>query len=71
VVGEDISVRMCVRGDGNGAFVIAELCEALMREPDREDARKKVKGWFATRGKDVEGSQAKGKKLLSEKIALL
>ncbi|KAF9463742.1 armadillo-type protein [Collybia nuda] len=71
LVGEDVGVGMCVCGDGNGAFVVAELCEALMRETGREDARKQVKKWFAKKGKEVEASSAKGKKLLSEKIAAL
>ncbi|CAA7263624.1 unnamed protein product [Cyclocybe aegerita] len=69
-VGRDQTVGMC-RGEGNGAFVVAELCDALLRGEAKE-VRKEVKNWF---GKDVvkeiEGSEAKGKKVLLEKLSLL
>ncbi|KAF4607476.1 pumilio domain member 6 [Pleurotus pulmonarius] len=32
IVGEDVSVAMCAQGEANGAFVIAELCDAIHRE---------------------------------------
>ncbi|RDB30018.1 Pumilio y domain family member 6 [Hypsizygus marmoreus] len=72
VVGEDVTVGMCTRGEANGAFVVAELCEAIMRETGREGARRTIKGWFGEDvRKKVEDGEAKGKKVLLEKIALL
>ena len=62
---------MCV-GNGNGAFLVAELCEALIRG-EVDTARKSVKGWFAAPPvfKQIEESEAKGKKVLLEKLSLL
>lgn len=69
-VGMDATVAMCV-GDGNGAFVVAELCEALIRENLIEE-KVEVKGWFGEKVvQEIEAGQAKGKKVLLEKIALL
>ncbi|KAJ3513616.1 hypothetical protein NLJ89_g2848 [Agrocybe chaxingu] len=69
-VGREQTVGMC-KGEGNGAFVVAELCDALLRG-ETEDARKEVKGWF---DKDVageiEGGDAKGKKVFLEKLLSL
>jgi len=64
-------VAMCV-GNGNGAFLVAELCEALIRG-EVAAARKSVKGWFADSDvlKQVEASEGKGKKVLLEKLSLL
>lgn len=77
-LGRETVVGMCVEGQGNGAFVIAELCEELAREDgsqegsDKGTARKKLRGWF---GADVrarvENGDAKGKKVLLEKLAIL
>lgn len=79
-VGEDLMVDICTKGEANGCFVVAELCETLVgRSKGGEvgadgvkEARKKVKGWF---GKDVkkrvEDGQAKGKNVLLEKVAML
>ncbi len=80
---------ICV-GMGNGAFVVAELVEALNRElegengsdgnegekgrrrRDVEEARKMVKGWFGSEVVEVvERGEAKGKKVLLEKLSLL
>jgi pumilio family protein 6 len=70
VVGKDLGVAMCVKGDRNGTFVIAELCERLMRAKSK--GRESVKRWF---GADVleliAQGEAKGKKVLLEKIVLL
>ncbi|KAJ7718348.1 hypothetical protein B0H16DRAFT_1797584 [Mycena metata] len=65
-VGKEVVVAMCMKGERNGAFVVAELCEALMGKEGEEakEARKTLKGWF---GKEV----TKGKKVLLEKIAAL
>ena len=70
IVGKDATVAMCV-GDGNGAFVVAELCEALIRG-DLLEEKVKVKGWFGEKlVQEIEAGQAKGKRVLLEKIALL
>ncbi|KAJ6475719.1 armadillo-type protein [Mycena vitilis] len=68
-VGKEVCVGMCTKGERNGAFVIAELCEALK---GGKAARKTVKGWFGPAVlKDIESGEAKGKKILLEKIAAL
>ncbi|KAJ6617539.1 puf family RNA-binding protein [Mycena sp. CBHHK59/15] len=70
-VGKEVCVEMCTKGERNGAFVLAELCEAL-NAPGGEAARKTMKSWFsADVVKDIESGEAKGKKLLLEKIAAL
>ena len=61
---------MCV-GNGNGAFVVAELCEALVRG-DLVEEKAAVKGWFGSEVlQEIEAGQAKGKRVLLEKIASL
>lgn len=71
VVRREQIVAMCV-GNGNGAFVVAELCEALIRG-DVATGRKSVKEWFTASDvfKQVEASEGKGKKVLLEKLSLL
>ena len=94
-VGKDTTVGVCL-GTGNGAFVVAELVEALNRglgeggnqdgasgerkqgsreEKEKvgvEDARKTVKAWFGTEVvKEIERGEAKGRKVLLEKLSLL
>ncbi|KAF8965483.1 armadillo-type protein [Flammula alnicola] len=71
VVGPEPSVAMCV-GNGNGAFLIAELCEALIRG-ESNYGRQKVKDWFGSPDvvKQIEASEVKGKKVLLEKLELL
>ena len=70
IVGKDATVAMCV-GDGNGAFVVAELCEALLRGNLMEE-KATVKKWFGRKVvEEIEAGQAKGKRVLLEKIALL
>ncbi|KAF8067011.1 armadillo-type protein [Lyophyllum atratum] len=73
LVGKDVTIGMCTLGEGNGAFVVAELCEALIREEEKRSVeRNKVKRWFGSEAREaVEGGSAKGKKVLLEKIALL
>ncbi|KAG6889216.1 hypothetical protein C0992_006026 [Termitomyces sp. T32_za158] len=73
IVGKDVVVGMCTLGEGNGAFVVAEMCEALIRDGEKsEEVRKEVKGWFGDDVREaVEGGQAKGRKVLLEKIASL
>lgn len=71
-VGEDVTVGMCTRGEGNGAFVVAELCETLVRDTERTTARQKVKSWFGDDvRKAIEAGEAKGRKVLLEKLGLL
>lgn len=74
VVGEQVGVAMCIKGQRDGAFVIAELCEAFMRQENEgtKTARIKVKQWFGPAIlKEIEKGDAKGKRVLLEKIALL
>ncbi|KAJ7148678.1 armadillo-type protein [Mycena crocata] len=70
-VGKEVCIAFCTEGECNGAFVIAELCEALKGDGG-ESARKKLKSWFgAPVVKQIESGEAKGKKILLEKIAAL
>ncbi|KAJ7773430.1 armadillo-type protein [Mycena metata] len=73
-VGKEVVVAMCTKGERNGAFVVAELCESLMGKEGEEakEARKTLKGWFGKEVvKEIEGGETKGKKVLLEKIAAL
>ncbi|KAG5644467.1 hypothetical protein DXG03_008368 [Asterophora parasitica] len=73
IIGKDVTIGMCTLGEGNGAFVVAELLETLIRGGDKSTIeREKVKGWFGVEAnKAVEDGTAKGKKVLLEKLALL
>jgi pumilio homology domain family member 6 len=74
VVGREGMVGMCTKGEGNGAFVVAELCGALIGDGGgKEDGeRDEVKGWFSEDVRiEIEEGRAKGKKVLLEKLALL
>ena len=64
---------MCMKGEGNGAFVVAELCGAVMGEGgDLEELRREVKGWFGEGVlTKIESGKAKGRKVLLEKVAVL
>lgn len=67
---------------GEGCFIVAELIETVVKgrsavvDEDEEESmrgcRKSLKGWFGgdVKGR-VEGGEAKGKRLLLEKVALL
>lgn len=73
VVGREGVVGMCTEGEANGAFVVAELCGALIVDDAGDGGeREEIKRWF---DEDVrralEEGRAKGKKVLLEKIALL
>ena len=72
VVGSEAIVTMCV-GDGNGAFVVAELFEALARGGENTSKeREKVKGWFTPLVvEQIEAGDAKGKRVLVEKFSSL
>ncbi|KDR73166.1 hypothetical protein GALMADRAFT_251738 [Galerina marginata CBS 339.88] len=68
VVGREPTLAMCL---GDGAFVVAELCEALIRG-EAADGRRTLKDWFGSDVlKQIESSEAKGKKVLLEKLSLL
>jgi len=60
VVGKEGMVGMCAEGDGNGAFVVAELCEALMGGSEGERERKEVKRWFTESEEGDWGGKGKG-----------
>jgi pumilio family protein 6 len=72
MVGKEGIVGMCTKGEGNGAFVIAELCGALTEGDEGRKERAEVKGWFnADVRREIGEGRAKGKKVLLEKIASL
>ena len=63
-------MAMCV-GEGNGAFVVAELCEALVRGELIEE-KAEVKRWFGKKiVKEIEAGQAKGKKVLLDCFTMI
>ncbi|RPD65176.1 ARM repeat-containing protein [Lentinus tigrinus ALCF2SS1-7] len=68
VVGRDSTVAMA---QGDGAFVVAALCEQLAEHGDVEE-RKTVKGWFdAKTRKAVEAAGPKGVSVLLESLKKL
>ena len=68
VVGRDVAVAMA---EGDGAFVVAALCEQLAEHADVPE-RKTVKGWFdAKTRKAVEEKGGKGVKVLLESLKKL
>jgi pumilio family protein 6 len=81
-VGEKATVGMCT-GQGNGAFVVAELAEALLRGSSNDitegqwvkeaiDAKETLKGWFGEEVlRQIEHGDAKGKNVLLEKLSVL
>ncbi|KAF7303694.1 PUM-HD domain-containing protein [Mycena indigotica] len=74
IVGQDVCVAMCTTGGCNGTFVIAELCGALVTSDDDHSAetRKTVKRWFSGKvRKTIEAGDAKGKKVLLDRIDTL
>jgi pumilio family protein 6 len=72
-VGEDVITSMATKGPKNGAFVVGELCGALVRgESAATDARNLVKAWFTKAlVKKIEDSDAKGKTVLVSRISEL
>ncbi|KAJ7595727.1 armadillo-type protein [Mycena floridula] len=69
---QDILTSLCTKGEKNGAFVIAELCQALVGAAEVTEARQKVKRSFSESVlKDIDGGSGKGRQVLLEKIALL
>ncbi|KAJ7198843.1 armadillo-type protein [Mycena pura] len=70
-VGREVCIAMCTQGECNGAFVVAELCAAVMGEGG-EAARETLKKWFdAEAVKRIEAGNAKGTNVLLGKIAAL
>ncbi|KAK7052431.1 PUM-HD domain-containing protein [Favolaschia claudopus] len=67
-IGKEVCVGMCSMGQCGGCFVIAELCEAVKGD----EAKRTLKGWFGpTVVKEIEAGDAKGKKILLDKLAAL
>ena len=68
VVGREMTLQIA---KGNGAFVVAELCERI-RVEGTDDERATLKTWFGEGAlKDIEESDAKGKRVLLEKVSML
>ena len=68
VVGRDVTVAMA---GGDGAFVVAALCEQLAEHADLAE-KETVKGWFdAKTKKDVQEKGAKGVSVLLESLSKL
>lgn len=72
----DVVTAFCVKGERNGTFLVAELCEALIKGSEKNDeakaARATLKGWFnPSVKKEIEDGEGRGKIVLSEKIASL
>ncbi|KAI0635454.1 ARM repeat-containing protein [Trametes polyzona] len=68
LVGQETTVAMA---KGDGAFVVAALCEQLAEHEDAEE-RKTVKGWFdAKTQKVLEQADGKGVKVLLESLKKL
>ncbi|KAI0746468.1 ARM repeat-containing protein [Daedaleopsis nitida] len=68
VVGRDVAVAMA---EGDGAFVIAALCEQLAEHADVQE-RKTVKGWFNAKTRTaVEEKGGKGVNVLLESLKKL
>ncbi|ESK93677.1 puf family rna-binding protein [Moniliophthora roreri MCA 2997] len=68
----EVVLAMCLKGEKNGTFVIAELCSALVVEDaasESSQARKKLKGWLGPDvKKQIESGDAKGQKVLLDSI---
>ncbi|RXW23535.1 hypothetical protein EST38_g2307 [Candolleomyces aberdarensis] len=72
-VGKEVVTAVCTKGERNGTFVVAELCEALVRGGDEvKEARRMLKAWF-DKGvrKTIESGEARGKSVLLEKLSAL
>ena len=69
VVGRDTTVAMA---QGNGAFVVAELCTRVITEGGDEEKRL-LRTWFTHKGvsKDIHDKEMKGKHVLLESIDAL
>jgi pumilio homology domain family member 6 len=68
---QDVIVGMCTKGERNGAFAVAELCNALSqgKGQDVSDAKSRLSSWFTNDvKKDIKGGSGKGRDLLLEKL---
>lgn len=75
----DLIKAVCLKGQRNGTFLVAELCAALTKSGDEDkteetsEAREKLKSWLCTPSvqKAIEEGEAKGKKVLLESLGKL
>jgi pumilio homology domain family member 6 len=68
VVGKETTVGIA---KGDGSFVVAELCGRIVEGGNREE-KERLKAWFGKAiVKEIEDGNAKGKRVLLEKLALL
>ena len=68
---KEVILAMCLKGEKNGTFVIAELCASLAHAdtPESKDARKRLKEWFnGDVKKQISSGDGKGKKVLLDNI---
>jgi len=66
IVGREVTLQMA---KGDGAFVVAELCVRIL-ERGSDEEKSSLKDWFQEADiREIEESQAKGKKVLLEKLA--
>ncbi|KAF5346526.1 hypothetical protein D9756_010027 [Leucocoprinus leucothites] len=72
-VPQNVVVAMCTEGERNGCFIVATLCETLVKGGDeKKSERQKVKSWFEEKErKMIREGGGRGKDLLLEKLALL
>ena len=69
IVGQQATTEMCL-GEGHGTFLVAELCDALIRGDSAD--RTKLKKWFDDKiKKTIKGEEVKGKQVLLEKLGAL
>ncbi|KAL9709456.1 Pumilio y domain member 6 [Leucoagaricus gongylophorus] len=65
-------IAMCTEGEKNGGFVIATLCETLVKKDDQTAERQKVKSWFGEKEKvAIKEGNGRGQLLLLEALELL
>ena len=65
-------IAMCTEGEKNGGFVIATLCETLVKKDDQTAERRKVKSWFGEKEKvAIKEGNGRGQLLLLEALELL
>ncbi|KXN85890.1 Pumilio homology domain family member 6 [Leucoagaricus sp. SymC.cos] len=72
-VPQNVMVALCTEGERNGSFIVATLCETLVRGGDNKKSdRQKLKDWFGEKEeKIIKNGDGRGKDLLLEKLALL
>ncbi|KAJ8076907.1 Pumilio y domain member 6 [Marasmius tenuissimus] len=68
---KEVVLGMCLKGEKNGTFVIAELCASLAgaNTSESKDSRKRLKEWFGANAKEqISSDGGKGKKVLLDNI---